>query len=660
MTARRRGEVRHKHRRRLLLLAWILCSLGLLSKAALVQVAGKARWQEMAEVQHRETVDVPAPRGSVFDREGNLLAATNVTMKVEVAPTQLIPATRDSVIGLLSTKLNLSRAKRRELADVTDEWVTIPGRFPPHVQEDLRGIRGVYVSREIERYYPHQLLARGALGSVQEGSGRGGIEQAFQQHLAGTPGKTVQARGHDGNPIPGQSDLVSPPRAGGDVVLTLDRDFQEIAREELSSAIKETGAQGGDLIVSDPKTGEILALVSIQGGNSTGLSAINAPYEPGSTLKPFTVAGILDHGVGSLSDSVDGEEGQWRIEGRTLTDTHPHERMTVAEALKVSSNIGIAKAAQELSGAQQFQILRDFGFGSRTGIEIAGENPGRLYRPGDPQWSRQSPVSLAIGYEIGVTPIQMVMAYGALANGGKLMEPHLVKELRSPDGKVLFTQEPRIVRQVIPSSLAREISQVLVDVVEDGTGREAQLANFTVAGKSGTSRAYGPGSGYAKGEYYSSFVCFLPVEDPKLVLYVKLDRPDGAYYGGATAAPVTRATMEAVLAARHAPIDREALASLTRRQPRTSPPTGAHFASVPPSPSPPVRTPRTLNSPETGAVVPDVSGLPPRLAVRRLHSRGFRVLLEASGPIAGTDPAPGTPLTPGDTVRIIVGRAQNE
>jgi cell division protein FtsI (penicillin-binding protein 3) len=333
--------------------------------------------------------------------------------------------------------------------------------------------------------------------------------------------------------------------------------------------------------------------------------------------------------------------------------------MTLADALRVSSNIGVAKAAQSLTPAQQYQNLRDFGFGSPTGIEIPGEAPGTLHRPSDPEWSRQSPASLAIGYEISVTPIQMVMAYGALANGGKLLEPHLVKELRDPRGRVLFSQKPRVIRQVISSTLAREISEVLVDVVEAGTGTEAQLATFTVAGKSGTSRAYGP-AGYERGEYYSSFVCYFPVEDPQLVVFVKLDRPEGAYYGGATAAPVTRATMEAVLAARHAPIDREALASLTRRQPRTTPSSGAHFASSNLPISPPVRTPRTLNSPETGAVVPDVSGLPPRLAVRRLHARGFRVILEASGPVARIDPSPGTSLSPGDTVRLVGRGARNE
>ncbi len=651
------SPLRLRGRRRVLLLVWLLASLVVLGRAAQIQILDGARWQEAARAQHRETLEVPAPRGGILDRNENPLAASNVTFRVGVAPRELDSETRDQVLSRLKGTLQLDRKILARMRDRDRAWVVVPGRFPPAVQEDLRGIPGVYLERELVRFYPHQTLARGVLGTVLDGEGRGGIEGAFEGHLAGTPGREVQARDNEGRPIPGQSYLMTSPVDGGEVILTLDRDLQEIGHEALASAMEETGARGGDLIVADPRTGEILALVSNQDGNATGLSAINAPYEPGSTLKPFTVAGILAEGVGALADSVDGEEGAWRIEGRTLHDTHPHEDMTLADALRVSSNIGVAKAAMGLSRAQQYQLLRDFGFGSPTGIEIPGEASGTLRKPVD--WSRQSPASLAIGYEIGVTPIQMAMAYGALANDGKLMEPRLVRELRDPQGRTVFRSEPRVVRQVVPPSVAREVSAVLVDVVEDGTGTQAQLATFAVAGKSGTSRAYGIQGGYERGAYYSSFVCFFPVEDPQLVVYVKLERPEGAYYGGATAAPVTRATMEAVLAARQAPIDREALASLTRRQPRTPSP-GAQFASLSPSPSLPVRTPRTSNSPETGAVIPDVSGLPPRLAVRRLHAHGFRVILDASGPITGTDPVPGTPLIPGDTVRILSLGVRNE
>ncbi len=355
MTARRSGAVRHCGRRRILLAGWVLAGFAVLGKAASVQVVEGDVWQKKAAEQHSETLEVAAPRGAILDRDGNVLAASNVTFRIEVDPQELVPETRSEVLDLLTEELKLPRRKRAQIADQSEEWVVIPGRYPPHVRERLRGIRGVYAFRELDRFYPHQTLARGVLGTVQEQVGRGGIEGGFNDHLAGTPGREILARDNAGVPIPGQSYLAAAPKAGGDVVLTLDLDLQEIGHERLASAIEETGARGGDLVISDPRTGEILTLVSIQDGNATGLSAINAPYEPGSTLKPFTVAAILGHGVGNLADSVDGEDGSWRVAGRTLRDTHEHEDMTLADALRVSSNIGVAKAAQALSPAQQYQ-----------------------------------------------------------------------------------------------------------------------------------------------------------------------------------------------------------------------------------------------------------------------------------------------------------------
>jgi cell division protein FtsI (penicillin-binding protein 3) len=636
-------------------MGWLAASLGVFLKAGKIQVLERDHWRAAAEGQQEELVKIPAPRGAILDRNGDPIAASHETFRVSVAPGELPEALRAETVARLAAELDLPRTTRRRVADPGNKWVVVPGRYPPLTQEALRSIPGVYFEKELKRYYPRGTLAQGVLGTVHDGTGKGGIEGRFEDHLRGTPGEEVQARDNEGRPIPGQAYPLAAPRPGGQVTLTLHRDIQEIGHAALTRAIEETGARGGDLLISDPKTGEILALVSIQDGNAAALSAINTPYEPGSTLKPFTVAGILMNGVGALGDSIDTEGGVWRVEGRTIRDVHVGGKVTLADALRFSSNVGVAKAAQALDHAQQYEILRDFGFGSLSGIGLAGEVEGILRRP--PNWSRQSPASLAIGYEIGVTPIQMVMAYGALANGGRLMEPLLVKDLRDPEGRVIQRFQPRVVRQVIPPALARELSEVLEGVVEDGTGTGAKLGAIPVAGKSGTTRAYQARGGYEPGEYFSSFICFLPVEKPQLVVYVKLDRPEGAYYGGAAAAPVTRATMEAVLAARQAPIDREALASLTRRQPISPPFAGAQFASNDLTSNPPARASRALNLPEAGAAVPDVSGLSPRLAVRRLHARGFRVILESPGPVTGSDPAPGTALAPGDTVRILVGRS---
>ncbi|MEX0979890.1 MAG: penicillin-binding transpeptidase domain-containing protein [Gemmatimonadota bacterium] len=644
-------------RRRLLLLGWLTAVVVVVGRSAELQLLEGATWNAEAERQHRRSSAVPAPRGTIFDRDGVPLATSHETFRVSVAPHEL--KDRVEVATILAGALELSVQEARRVTQSNGRWVALPGRYGAAAREALNGVQGVYVEREIRRFYPHEDLARGILGGVVDDEGRGGIEQELDAVLRGHAGEEMSARDSRGRTIPGESWQVRSPRSGDEVVLTLDLDLQEIAHEALSEAVESTGARGGDILVTDPSTGEILAMVSIRDGRLQGLSTINAPYEPGSTLKPFTVAALLSNRMAALADSVDTENGRWRVAGRVLSDVHAEGRITLADALRLSSNVGIAKIAQQLTPAQQYEALRDFGFGTATGISIPGENAGLLRRPH--QWSRQSPASLAIGYEIAVTPIQMAMAYGALANGGVLMEPRLVREVRDPAGRVTRTFPPRVVRRVASAAVTRELGQVLVDAVEDGTGRAARLATFTVAGKSGTSRAYDPRGGYALGKYYSSFAGFFPAEDPQLVVFVKLEDPKGEYYGGATAAPVTRATMEAVLAARRPPLDRRALISVASRQrvppvvqhPAESGESHVRFASHPP-PTPERPRVSTPGRDSNGAVeVPDVRGMPTRMAARRLHAFGFRVIWEESGPIVGTRPAAGERSMPGDTIRLL-------
>ncbi|MBT8489095.1 MAG: PASTA domain-containing protein, partial [Gemmatimonadetes bacterium] len=425
--------------------------------------------------------------------------------------------------------------------------------------------------------------------------------------------------------------------------------------------IEEHDAVGGDVIITNPRSGDVLALVSIQNGHSGALSAVNTSFEPGSTLKPFTVAALLKHDLASLSDTVDAEDGSWEVAGRLINDTHTEGRMTIREALRESSNVGIAKAAQALVPGVQYENLRDFGFGTRSGIELPGETPGTLRRPGE--WSGQSPASLAIGYEIAVTPLQMAMAYGALANGGLLMRPRLIRQLRDADGSMVEEYEPEVVRRVLDVGTAEAVGRALVDVVEDGTGTLARLGSFQVAGKSGTAR-FSSGGRYLPGEYSSSFVGYFPADAPQLVVFVKLDRPrSGEYYGGAVAAPVTRATMEAALAANSLNLG-ELLAS--SRVPRRRVPADMTpiFAALPLEPAlPPLEAPETTG--EEGATsrsvaVPDVSGLPARIAVRHLHRYGLRVEQSGTGDVVRTVPPAGSQILPGDTVRLRYGSSHHE
>lgn len=676
MTRRKRGMGdKLKVRRRLLLVGWLLSGGLIVVRATQIQIVQGSLWTEQAERQHRTSVEIAAVRGSVLDRSGVELATSREVFRVSIAPRELRDV--DAVTRLLAEILGLEERIVRRATTSSKRWRVLPSTFPPSVREALDGVRGVYLEREHRRFYPQGDLARGLLGSVRDGKALGGVEQMYDEVLRGTVGQAVLARDPTGRPIPGESVIVEGPRGGGQVVLTLDVDLQEIGQQALTEAIRRTEARGGDLLITDPRTGDVLAMVSIHDGSTSALSAINTPYEPGSTIKPLTVAGLLQNRLMSLDDVVDTGSGSWTVAGRTIEDVNrEHGPMTLARALQISSSVGVAKAAQAMSPAVQYQNLREFGLGAPTGIGLPGEVRGTLRRP--ERWSRQSPASLAIGYEISVTPLQMAMAYGALANGGLLMEPRLVKEFRDSRGKVTARFQPRIVRRAVSRRVALEVSAVLVDVVEDGTGTRARLGTFKVAGKSGTARVWADGA-YQDGEYFASFVGFFPAEDPQLLVMVKLDRPQGAYYGGSAAAPVTLATMEAILAAQQTPIDRWALAQVARAEEIDAPSresNGGETALVPRfaelrldgysasvgaqgSSVSRWRDSAALEN-RTHVRVPDVLGLPARAAARRIHEAGLRVEWDGSGVTKTMVPRAGSLLAPGDTVRLASGEGSGD
>jgi cell division protein FtsI (penicillin-binding protein 3) len=647
-------------RRRTLLAASLgLTALLIVGRAVQLQGFQGEHWREVANNQQQTRVPLPARRGAIYDRDGVALALTRETFAVSVAPREV--RDRDEAVRRLTRGLGLSRAEARRATDPRRPWVVLSGRYSVEQRRGLGEVRGIYVERRLERFYPQGVVGREVLGAVSgDGRALGGIEQAMDSLLRGTDGFSVLHRDAKGRKEASFSLPALPPRDGADVVLSLDFDLQEIADAALEEQVRATHAAGGDLILTDPRTGEILAAVSKRPASTT-LSAFVEPYEPGSTLKPFFVAGLLAGGRAALTDRVYAEQGSWTTpDGRVIQDVHPYEWLTLRDGLRVSSNIVMAKFSPRLPPPEQYGTLRDFGFGTATGVEYPVESSGRLRRPGS--WTKVSPASLAMGYEISVTPLQMAMAYGAIANGGMLMEPRLVREVRAEDGAV-ERHAPRAVRRVIPEQVAAALRDVLVEVVADGTGTHASLSTFEVAGKTGTSRRTGPDGRYVAGEYNSSFVGFFPARAPQLVIYVKLDRPQGDYYGGLTAAPVTRSTLQAILAARTSALDRRALlGSRTHAESAAAP--LAVPADAPDAPAAEGREGtyvfldgRVPPAPRVDAgpvPVPELAGLALRDGVRRLHALGFHVRLQGSGAVKGTSPAAGA-LLPRGAVLTLVG-----
>ena len=655
-------------RRRFLLAGLLVGALGITARTLEVTVLEGGRWADRAASQHVESMDLPAPRGTIYDRSGVPLAASRETYQIAVAPGEVRESDRDRLVAILR-EAGVPAKKARATVDLSDRWVTVPGRHDEALRDALRDIRGVHFQAVLQRFYPHAGLAAHLLGAVgYDGEALSGLELEFDSVLAGRTGSATVRRDSRGRPIPGMMLRTAEPVAGNDVLLTIDHALQQIADDALREALDNTGASGGEIVLSDPHTGEVLAAASYKAKKpAPNWSALTVPYEPGSTLKPFTVAALLSEHLASLSDSLYGEEGRWRVFGRTLTDVHAFGWMTLEEALRESSNIGIAKAAARMDRETQYRYLRDFGFGSPSGVSYPSESGGRLRRPVN--WSKQSSASLAIGYEISATPLQLAMAYGALANGGVLMEPRIVRSVRARDGRVLREIEPRAVRRVIPSAVADEVRRVLAAVVEEGTGRAASMGPLKVAGKTGTARVAVAGR-YVPGQYDATFAGFFPAENPQLVFIVKVERPKGAYYGGATAAPVTRATLEAALAARREPLDHGVLAkdaaestvesavvaaatTRSRDADAAAAETGPFVFALGGASQRAAAPTRMALPPRGERVIPDVSGMALRDAVRRLHAAGFTVRAEGTGRVVSMTPAAGGPVKGDDPVRIV-------
>ena len=620
-------------RRRFLLVGIVLATLFMIGRAAQLQLVQNEDWRARASDQHATQSVLPAARGTIYDRDGVPLAASNEAFRINIAPREV--KDREALARKLAQLTDLDRAVIRRALDRKRRWTVLSGDYNTDVREALDGTQGVYFDRVLRRFYPHGPVAREILGNVNAaGTAMGGVELEFDSLLSGTPGMATLRRDSRGRPIPGAMLQAVAPQQGQDIYLTLDYDLQEIASEALRAAVENTESRGGEMVMADPRTGEILASTAV-GEVSRNWRAVTDPYEPGSTLKPFTVAALLAQKQALLSDSVFAENGVYVHDGRTLRDVHAMGWTTVAGALEQSSNIALAKLSTRLDPAAQYEYLRAFGFGSPTAVQYPSESSGLLRRPN--QWSRFSQASLAIGYEISVTPLQMVLAYGAIANGGELMEPRLVREVRSRDARVTHSYEPRVVRRVIPGNVSRDLREVLAGVVETGSGQAAALGPFAVAGKTGTARSFRAGR-YEKGAYTASFAGFFPADDPQLVFIVKLDSPKGVYYGGFAAAPVTRATLEAALAARSTPLDKSAMAVAAPRMDshELAPIVETLASSQRPVTGPFIfalkaGTPRRVEQRSTKYAMPDVTGLPVRDAVRQLHGSGYRVHVQGSG-----------------------------
>jgi len=664
-------------------------ALAVIGQAAHVQLMQGNTWRARAARQQLAPRLTPAPRGEILDAAGLVLAQSREMVQLEVAPREVRPQDRAALHRALA-KVQIKPEWIRRALDTKRAWVTLPGRFLTTDVASAVRIGGVHATAASVRAYAMSEGTRRLVGRVDaQNNAVDGMELALDSVLRGTAGTATLVRGLRGRSFESPNAPRVAARPGNTVVLTLNHELQEIAERALADAVSKMGADGGDIVVLDPHEGDILAMASRrQDARSTAATALTEPFEPGSTLKPFIAAGLLARGRARETDMINTGDGTLELEGRVIHDDHLVGRASLATVLQWSSNIGIVKFAQRLTPREQFEILRDFGFGTATGVPYPSEANGVLREPS--KWSAQSPASLAMGYEISVTPLQLAVAYATFANGGELVEPALVKEIRAPDGTTLYQHQKRLVRRVLTPEVATRMRKMLLNVVENGTALQADLSSFLLAGKTGTPRRTVNGR-YAAQQYNPNFVGLFPGDDPQFVIVVKLTNPrdeKGSFYSAATAAPLTKTVLQAALAARDAALDRHKLASsagkglvirpdstlggdtaprvelassedsLARSAARDSARVDsarqrarvrAIAVNVPFVVSLPQR--RAGRIPETARPIPDVRGLGLRDAVLSLHNAGFHVRL-VHGTDGATEPAAGSLAPAGAVVRL--------
>ncbi len=534
-------------------LLWATATVGRLGYLQLVR---HGDYLARAQKQQQRTIEITPQRGVIFDREMHPLAMSVRVKSAFAVPAEI--ADEPLVARLLSGIVNVPQEVLEEHFKSSRSFAWVSRKLPPEKVEAITALnlKGIYFQDENQRFYPKRDLAAHVLGFVDpDEKGLGGIEYELDSKIRGKSEKIVvmadaRQRWFDGSEARRER--------GANVVLTLDEKIQYIAQQELSAAIEKTHAPAGSVIVMNPNTGEILALANWPKFNPNAATntlaearmnrSVSAIYEPGSTFKLITLAAAFDQSLVKSDDILDCQHGSIILAGHRIHDHKPFGLLSVADILAKSSDVGAIEVALRVGPPKFYEYIRAFGFGSPTGVDLPGESRGILQKVDN--WSAISIGSISMGQEVAVTPIQLITAVSAIANGGMLYRPHVVLELRRgsellPADGPLAPVEPR---RVIRPETAATLRLLMEGVVLNGTGYLARLDGWTAAGKTGSAQKIDPLTGrYSPTNFVASFTGFAPINNPAVAILVSIDSPVGLHEGGPVAAPVFKRIAEQVL-----------------------------------------------------------------------------------------------------------------
>ncbi|SHI80990.1 peptidoglycan synthetase FtsI [Malonomonas rubra DSM 5091] len=631
---------------------FVLAFCVIVGRSYYLHVVQAPKLQDRADQQKQRVVELAPQRGAIFDRNGDPLAISLDVQSLYADPFQIKDPAK--IAAALSKPLQMKAKELTSLLASKKRFVWIKRKLDPEVAKEIRDLRlpGIRFVAEHKRFYPQGGIGAHVVGFTGlDPKGLEGVELEYDQQLQGEPGRMMSQRDARGRGMATAEQLVQGGVPGYNLQLTLDRSLQYIAEKELARVIKEFKAKSGTVVVMEPASGKILAMASQPdyNPNSPGKSrtssrrnrTVTDMYEPGSTFKPFLLAGALEEKIVRPNQKIYCENGRYEVGGKVIRDTKKHRKLNLTEMLKYSSNIGFAKLGKAMERERFYSYLTDFGFGELTGVDLPGESPGLVRQPS--RWFEIDLAAISFGQAISVTPIQIASAMSAIANGGLLMEPYLVERVTDADGQVVQRKLPQVKRRVISEATAKTVREMMVSVTEPGgTGTRAALPGYRVAGKTGTAQKVDPVTGgYSIDKRVASFIGFVPADSPALVVSVTVDEPEGKGYGGVVAGPVFARIAEQSL--NHLNIlPKGSLSAIDLAK-----------ADVEPLPDLAALLPEA--EPIDGLVMPDFRGMSYRQVLQAMQEKQLNLKLSGSGQVVEQSPAPGRKIRYGKQAWVRLG-----
>ncbi len=640
---------------------YVLLSLFVLAVPVLMaglyqhQVIRRGRYLAWADRQQLQPIRLIPLRGKILDRRRAPMAVSLEGGSLFAHPASVKDPVRTARLLAPRLEMDVSSLRARLTQPLSFVWLARQLPLEKARAVEKLGLPGIGMEKEGKRYYPNRDLAANVIGFVGvDSQGLEGLELQYEERVRGEQASLLLQRDALGRLLWRE---MARPRGlgrGGEIVLTLDLRIQYAAERALQKAVADTGASSGSVLVLDPRSGEVLAMACVPTFNPNRFRVygpdcwrnrcITDTFEPGSTIKPFLLAAAMEEGLVSEQTEFDCEKGAYRFGGHWIHDMEPHEQLTALEVITHSSNIGATKMAELLKAQAWWEYLHAFGFGQATGVDLPGEVRGAL-RP----WRKWAKVALgthAFGQGFSVTTLQMATAFACLANGGFLLEPFVVREVRDETGRLVEARRPKVVHRVISKETADRVLAILEAVVESGTGKRARIPGFRVAGKTGTAQRFDPKTGqYSKERPVVSFVGIVPADMPQLVIAVVLNEPEGRASGGKMAAPVFK---EIAFSSLHYMQGTGAVPALEGPGPAVR-----HCSANQGEEGRERWRAGVIRSGAGGALImPDLRSMPFRTALRALEGLPVTIQMKGSGRILDQDPPPGASILAYQTVRL--------